>query len=231
MKNKLGLIFVTVFIFSLTFVSAASPVTEVSYYPEGYTIREQQHHIFEYSKPLRYGFFLTNTTDGKRVNDSDINFCRIVISNSQGFNTKVHEVTYNDTYMLWGVELNQSQVLETFPETGFYNYGVSCQDGKGDVISGIFQVTPNGDSSTNNIVFYLIIIFLGYGLNLLGFFNRNTYITILGGIILIFVGLFMIQNGVIIFRDNLTLALSYITLFWGAGSALWAAIEEIEENF
>jgi hypothetical protein len=93
-----------------------------------------------------------------------------------------------------------------------------------------FDITPSGNSGNENIFLYIIILILGYTLNLLGFFNRNSVITSLGGIILVFVGLYMINNGIIIFRDSLTLAISYVTLFWGAGSSLWGIIEEIQDN-
>jgi hypothetical protein len=93
-----------------------------------------------------------------------------------------------------------------------------------------FEITPSGNSGDENTFLFIIILVLGYTLNLLGFFKRNSYITILGGIILVFTGLYMINYGIIIFRSNLTLAISYITLFWGAGSSLWAAIEEIQDS-
>lgn len=116
-------------------------------------------------------------------------------------------------------------------ELGIYTFK-TCGDPSGIIIcnSDTFNVTPSGNSGTNNILLYIIILVLGYILNLLGFFNKNVTITILGGIILIFVGIYMLQNGIIIYRDNLTLAISYITLFWGAGSALWAAVEEIQDS-
>jgi len=150
---------------SIISVTAAPPETKVSYYPEGYKIKEQQYHIFRLGEPLRYGFFLTNTTSGKIVNNTLIDYCRIVISNSKGFNTRVHEINYNETYMLWGLELNETQVLETFPKLGYYNYGVSCQDGKGDVISGIFEITPSGYTNSTHTtiissVFLLILLIL-----------------------------------------------------------------------
>lgn len=115
-------------------------------------------------------------------------------------------------------------------ETGEYTF-TTCGDPSGVVCDkDTFEATPNGNSGTNNILLYIVILVLGYTLNLLGFFKRNTTITILGGIVLIFTGLYMIQNGIIIFRDNLTLAISYITLFWGGGSSLWAAIEQIQDS-
>ena len=72
---------------------------------------------------MRYGFLLANASNGRVINDSIINYCRIVTSNSQGMNTQVSNITYNSEYRLWGLELNKTEVLRHFPEMGFYNYG------------------------------------------------------------------------------------------------------------
>ena len=93
-----------------------------------------------------------------------------------------------------------------------------------------FEVTPSGEGGVDNIIFYVFVLVFLYVLNLLGFFKRNATVTILGGIGLTFFGLYMISNGIIIYRNDLTLALSYITLFWGGGSSLWAALESFQEN-
>jgi len=91
-----------------------------------------------------------------------------------------------------------------------------------------FRITSSGEGSVENIVFILTMLVFLFSINLLGFFKRNVTITILGGIGLTFLGLYMIQNGIIIFRNDFTLAVSYITLFWGSGSALWASVEQLE---
>lgn len=112
---------------------------------------------------------------------------------------------------------------------GKYFYNVKGDKDSTDSLERLeFKITSSGNYGASNIVFIVILFFGLYGLNLLGFFNRNATITALGGIALMFLGLYTVQNGIIIYRDNLTLALSYITLFWGIGSALWAIVEELE---
>lgn len=150
------------------------------------------------------------------------NLTRIILPNGT-INTINEEMTQT------GYDFNYSY---TPTELGTYKF-TTCSNPSGVNVceEDTFEITPSGNSGSNNIFFYIIILVLGYTLNLLGFFNRNSTITILGGIVLIFVGLFILQNGIIVFRDNLTLVISYITLFWGVGSALWAAVSEIEDNF
>lgn len=162
MKLKFLLLFLIFLL--IPFVLSAPPVTTVQQFPEGYIISEQQYHVFKLGEPLRYGFLLENATNGLVVNDSAINYCRLVVSNNQGFNTQSIDIFYNDTYRLWGIELNETQVLEIFPEVGFYNYLVSCQDDFGGVISGVFEVNTSGYGEESNNLSYLIfslILLLG----------------------------------------------------------------------
>jgi hypothetical protein len=87
-----------------------------------------------------------------------------------------------------------------------------------------FDITPSGDSGSANTVFFLFIILFIYALNLFGFFGKNEILTILGGMALIFLGVYMINNGIIIFRDNITNYIAYITIAWGAMSSIWAGL-------
>lgn len=108
--------------------------------------------------------------------------------------------------------------------SGFYQSTMVCNDGglKGkDEFT--LQITPSGNSGTANIVFFIFLILIFYGLNLVGFFGRNETVTILGGMALMFLGVYMINNGVIIYRDTLTLYFSYVTIGWGFVSTMMAS--------
>jgi hypothetical protein len=120
----------------------------------------------------------------------------------------------------------------TFCDTmtiGEYKYTTHGDKGGADATEVLdFRITSSGEGSVENIVFIVSMLVFLFSINLLGFFKRNATITILGGIGLTFLGLYMIQYGIIIFRNDFTLAVSYLTLFWGAGSALWASVEQLE---
>lgn len=90
------------------------------------------------------------------------------------------------------------------------------------------NITPSGQSGINNIWLYIIAFALLYGLNLFGFFKRNIPMTILSGMGMIFFGIYLINNGMLIYRDNLTNYIAYITIGWGFISAAWAALEQLE---
>lgn len=121
-----------------------------------------------------------------------------------------------------------------FCETNFIGrYDVR---GQGD-ISGVdesfatfFQVTSSGKNGTENIVFFLFVILFLYGINLLGFFNEQAIMTILGGMALLFLGVYMVNNGIIIYRDNLTNYIGYITIAWGGISSIFAIYKEWIED-
>lgn len=85
------------------------------------------------------------------------------------------------------------------------------------------EITPSGKSGNSNIVFYVFLILAFYAINLFGFFGKNEILTLLGGMALMFVGVYLVNNGIIIYRDTLTNYFAYITIAWGAVSSLLAS--------
>ena len=67
-----------------------------------------------------------------------------------------------------------------------------------------------------------------YGITFFGFFGKNIPMTILGGMALLFLGVYLINHGIIIYRDTLTNYIAYVTIAVGAITALWAILEELE---
>lgn len=121
----------------------------------------------------------------------------------------------------------------TFSDTnllGDYTYDtLSDPDGEGTVAPVTFHVTTSGNCGNNNLVFYIFIIIGLYALNLFGFFGKNEIMTILGGMALIFLGVYIINNGIIIFRDTITNYIAYLTIAWGAISSIWAGFALFED--
>ena len=130
------------------------------------------------------------------------------------------------------VEMTQDGTLFTYSfctTNTLGNYlvdGYGDDDGTKDVWQYNFIVTPSGNSGNSNIALFILIIFLLYGINLLGFFNENVMMTVLGGMALLFLGVYMINNGIIIYRDNLTNYVGYVTSAWGGMSSMFALYKE-----
>jgi len=150
-------------------------------------------------------------------------------------------ITYpNGTKLQMNVNMTQIGEDYSYPfgnttQLGIYKYN-TC----GDLLSPAsntrvltcetisFEVTPSGWSGGANVAFFIFIIVAIYSINLLGFFGKNIPMTILGGMALMFLGIYMIQQGIVIYRDNLTNYFSYITIAWGFISAIWAGLEQLE---
>jgi len=95
-----------------------------------------------------------------------------------------------------------------------------------------FEVTPSGQGGNSYIVFSTFIIILIYLFTFLSFFYaRNIPLTVLGGMAMIFLGIYIINNGIIIFRDSLTNYISYITIGTGFLLSIWALFEQFSETY
>lgn len=112
---------------------------------------------------------------------------------------------------------------------GCYSYSVfGDKDGnlKAEVID--FQITPSGEGGSSNTIFIIFAVLLIYGITFAGFYGRNIPVTILGGMAMIFLGIYLISQGVIIYRDNLTNYIAYLTIAIGTITAFWAILEQLE---
>jgi len=114
---------------------------------------------------------------------------------------------------------------------GSYSTILNCNDGTNSLSSNFyFEVTPSGSSGSSNIVFIIFMILIIYGIGFFGFFGKNMTISILGGLAMLGLGVYMINQGIIIYRDDITTILSYTTIGIGAFFAVVPIVEWIEEN-
>jgi hypothetical protein len=131
----------------------------------------------------------------------------------------------NDNYQY---NFSQTNFLGTYIVIGHCDL-----DGIDTQWSYTFEVTPSGQSGTENIIFLLIILVGLYTLTLLFFLKRDVDLapfTALSGMALGTFGLYMIQNGIIIYRDWFSNYFSYLTMGVGFGLGLWAIIAWIEDS-
>lgn len=93
-----------------------------------------------------------------------------------------------------------------------------------------FTITPSGNDG-DNLGFYIIIIGLLYGIAFIGFFGKSEWVAIIGGMGMMFLGVYFVNSGIVIYRDVLTNALSYFTIALGAFFTLFSTISIIKENY
>lgn len=122
-------------------------------------------------------------------------------------------------------EFNDSETL------GVYSY---CTLGSNSVTNcAEFTITPSGKGDSQNSIFFVVVLVLLYGLTLLFFFQKDSELApfvALSGMALGTFGIYMVTNGLIIYRDWFTNYLSYLTIGIGFGLGLWALIEWISNE-
>lgn len=112
---------------------------------------------------------------------------------------------------------------------GMYSYCYNCGNSADSVTGCIdFKVTPAGRDGNENIALFVILIFMIYAVTLISFFGRNIPLSVLTGMMMTFFGVYIINNGIVIYRDNLTNYFGYVTIFIGAFIAIISAIAWIE---
>jgi len=125
-----------------------------------------------------------------------------------------------------------SEYNRTFCQTtqvGEYTVsGVGDIDGTEEGWIYNFSVTPSG--YINILGLFIIVIGVIYGIAFFGFFGKNEWIAVLGGMAMIVLGLFTLNNGIDVYRNFMTQAFSFITIGLGAIFALTAGVEIINDN-
>lgn len=122
-----------------------------------------------------------------------------------------------------------------------YNYSYSttilgtyiantCGDLNGDTTcsSFTFEVTPSG---FNNLLgLYIIVIVAIYVIGFFGFFGKHPWVSVLGGMGMITLGLFTLNNGIDVYRSFITEVFSFTTIGLGALFSIVAGVELIQET-
>lgn len=167
----------------------------------------------------------------------------------QGQSKMIYQTCNNCTYLNFTRIMNQDNVtlasnIIASQDGTFYYYTLTgaytttlgtytyCYDGGNSVEKSTgcitFEVTPSGKYGTANMVFFLFVILMIYGITFIGFFGRSIPITILGGMAMLFLGIYIINEGLIIYRDNITIYFSYITIALGFIFAILAILEQFD---
>lgn len=157
----------------------------------------------------------------------DTNCFMTITSPTQGniiVNKRMGNLSTN--YPNWNVTLTPSNNIEI----GIYTAAMSCTDKAGLTGSETFyyEVTPSG--SRNILGLFIILIGLAYVLTFFGAFYENIFLATIGGIMMIMVGLYTLNNGIDVYRSFATQAVSLITIFVGAYFAVTGGMRLINEG-
>jgi len=153
------------------------------------------------------------------------NFTRISSTNNRTLLSNI-EPTQDGTYYYYWLSGGNTTIL------GDYKYCYDCGNTEDSATGCIdFKVTPSGRNGNDNIALYIILIVMIYAVTFVSFFGKNIPLSILTGMMMTFFGVWIVRNGIVIYRDNLTNYFGYITLSIGALIAIMAILGWIEETF
>jgi len=129
------------------------------------------------------------------------------------------------TYYYWVLGAGNTTELGTY--TYCYECGNTVEKATGCIE---FEVTPSGFSGT--LGFYIIIITIGFLILLLGFYLSDEWVVILGTLILYFVGIFILVNGIAgIQNKTVTLAIGLVIVGLASYISIRTALEIIQSNY
>ena len=109
-----------------------------------------------------------------------------------------------------------------------YSWNNPCVDCSQDNCGNSFEITPQGDKNPLGLTF--ILIGAVYAIGLAGFFFKNEIVTIIGGMAMMILGVYMIIYGIDVYRNFMTNAFSYFTTGLGAFFAISAAMSLIQDS-
>lgn len=117
-----------------------------------------------------------------------------------------------------------------FSSLGTYCAGISCTNGSNfETKEECRIVTPSGNSGNSNITFIIILFLVTYAVAFIGFFGRSEVVTLLGGMFMLAFSVYMINEGIFIYRDWITNALAYITMGLGAYFSIVAGFALVDK--
>lgn len=225
-------------IFILNFTSGAPPTTTITDYQRGVDIIHPETQIVKLNKDLEFNFWTYNNSDGSTLTNTSLTCTLYIIDNTGNqfyrFSNQAGAnglITYGK-----GAPLCVNCWTMTMPKEnlslGTYSYQIKCQGTNiGGYTTGEFEVTPSGSGGAENTAFFIFIIILFFALNLASFFGKSIPLTILTGMGMIFLGIYLVNNGVIIYRDTITLYIAYLTIAVGAITSMMAILEQLQEGF
>ena len=225
-ERKIVVLSSFIFLFLIVFSNLGSsvpPVTNVQQFTEGYDIRNPLDNVIKAGQSYEFEFHIFNISNGKPVFQNVS--CYFHLYDQTGENVVVLTDATADTQFDYGFNVNGNN----FTKSGDYYYNIQCNSSNlGGYNSAVVTVTPNG--LYDNLGFFILIIVAIYTIAFVGFFGKNEWVSILGGMAMISLGIYMITNGVIIYRDFITEVFSWTTIGIGTIFSLLAGISIIQEN-
>lgn len=208
----------TITIITLSFISAVPPVTTTQQFTEGYNIQIPQDNILKLGQNYTFEFHVTNISNGFPI--------------TSGINCSFHLYDEEGNHIFQGYDDTASSTYDysffilgnNFSKIGAYYYFTQCNSsslgGFGDSVLYI-----NSSGLTGTLGLFVIAFLLFFGLTFYGIRIKNIWVSLIGTFGLLLLGLYTSFNGIDIYKNELTSAVSYVTIAIGLGMGFQALME------
>jgi hypothetical protein len=115
-------------------------------------------------------------------------------------------------------------------EIGLYKADMTCKESNGYSGSDTFYYSISPSGSSNILGLFIIVILACYSIAFIGFFGKNEIVAMVGGMAMLILGIYLLNNGIDVYRNFMTESFSWITTALGAiftGMAGMAMLEEL----
>lgn len=130
-----------------------------------------------------------------------------------------------------GNQYNYTLKGENTTLMGQYIVNGYCTDGSNETVWAYdFEVSSSGRTGISNIALIIILIVMIYTITFISFFGKNIPLSIISGMVMLVFGIWIVRNGIVVYRDYLTNYFGYVTIGIGAIISLWASMELIENT-
>lgn len=210
------------FLFLISLVSAAPPFQQ-SVSSVGLDIRFPQVDTVKQFNDIEYNIHVYNKSDGMLVTNTTVT-CHVHLYNSTGYHVYDSDMAFSSVYdedfvlFIDGGNFSTIQRMSAITQCN--------SSSEGGFVSFGFDVTPTGEKNVFGFQIFLFIFL--FGLVIFGFFVRNEWIVILGGMGLMALGIFSLTQGISTFRNDLTTMVSLVTIGFGAIVAIVTGIQAID---
>ena len=215
------------FIISLAFISlvaAVPPLTTEFVGDTGLAIEANVQDYYQINEGACIHIYVFNRSNGEQLSNPTVS-CEVELTDENGTVVLQGYPTTHEGHF----KMCRPATIVTKLET--YGLTIVCNSSMvGGYKTHFFVATETG-KGPGALAFFVFVFVISYGIGFIGFFGKNEWISILGGFACLSLGIYTVVNGIDIYRNFITLGISYFTIAMGAIFTLIPALEMINENF
>jgi len=226
--RKLFLLSLFLILLVVPLVSAPPPFQQTTILDKGIELESPIKETIEANESFEFHIHAHNASNGLLLRNDTIDYCTLhLYTPNSGKHIFEGNMSFRSTN---SIDFFVNMSGGNFSELGQYAVLYYCEvTGEiGGFLEHPFFVTPTGSSSAFGLQIFLFIFL--FGLIIFGFFIKNEWIVILGGMGLIALGIFSLTQGISDFRNDLTQMVSLVTIGIGAIVSIVTSLQVINDE-